>query len=203
VPFPSPPWSLRGQLWLSVFAVASDPTTGRRPGLYGVGFADYQEGSVLTYRELLVARLVHPGRLPRGRVAGATITDIWVDSAASRAGARSLWAIPKQDAEFRVEDHRTGALRRTTAGARVGDRLLAAAAFTAGPTVAPRLPFRLSVVQTRADGSPVVAAVTGSARCTPCTAGWHLARGGTLAWLHGRRPLISLRLSGFRISFGD
>ena len=74
-------------------------------------------GSDLTYSELLVARRARStsdgaGSIPRlsGPLrASLEITDIWVDSPASRNGGRELWAIPKELCD----------LERTTTGDRV------------------------------------------------------------------------------------
>src|SRR5690242_19335923 len=115
MPFPSPPWQLRAEMWLSVFAV-------RGSGLYGAALADYRPGGVLAYHELLVARLVRDGRHPRVR-----ITDIWVDSEESRDGGRSLWAIPKELADLPLQ---TTGSRATFSGV-VDGRRLADGAFAA------------------------------------------------------------------------
>ncbi|HET6626287.1 MAG TPA: acetoacetate decarboxylase family protein [Nocardioidaceae bacterium] len=197
MPFPSPPWQLRGQLWLSLFAVGSSGTTDRPPGLYGAAFVDYQEGGVLAYRELLVARLARDGMLPR-----VTITDIWVDSEASRDGGRSLWAIPKELADLDVGDRRYGPAAGTRCAAHKGSRPIAGATFTGLPGPSPRTPYAFTTRQERADGSTVRARVRGTARSLPCLGGWHFAKDGPLAWLRGHPPLISIRASDFRLTFG-
>jgi Acetoacetate decarboxylase (ADC) len=198
VPFPSPPWQLRGDMWLSVFPVRSTGTTDRPAGLYAAAFVDYGAGSVLAYRELLVARLVRD----RARLR-VTVTDIWVDSETSRAGGRSLWAIPKELADLRVRQRRVGAAARAICTADLAGRPVAAARGTglALPAV-PRAPFRLSTCQPREDGTTAVAGVSGSARITPCLVRWTFAADGPLAWLHGRQPVLSARLTDFRITFG-
>ena len=75
-------------MWLSLFAVPRG-TPHRPAGLYGAAFVDYREDGVLSYQELLVARAVRDGAVPR-----VSITDIWVNSPTSRDGGRSLWAMP-------------------------------------------------------------------------------------------------------------
>ena len=112
--YPAAPWRMVGQLWLSVFRLreAVDPALvpgGRPAGIYGVAFVSYEPGSPLTYSELLVARAV-PGP---GRGRRVSITDIWVDSPASMAGGRELWAIPKGLCDFDLESSHTGPLTRT------------------------------------------------------------------------------------------
>ena len=196
MPFPSPPWRLQGQLWLSLFAVRRG-TPYRPAGLYGVAFVDYQTGGVLSYQELLVARLVRDGAVPR-----AHVTDIWVNSEPSRDGGRSLWAMPKELADLQVADRRAGGVARSTCSAATHGRPIAGATFTAAPFAAVRAPLALTTLQHRADGSPVVAAVGGSARTLPCLGSWRFAADGPLAWLQDRRPLLSLRLTDFRITFG-
>ena len=105
-----------GSLWLTLFRVR-EPVDDLRPaGVYGAAFVSYEEGSPLTYHELLVARPVSTDAYGR-RV---TITDIWVDSPASVAGGRELWAIPKGLCDFTFESSHTGPLTTTewTAAAR-------------------------------------------------------------------------------------
>jgi hypothetical protein len=58
MPFPSPPWQLNAELWLSVFVLRSSDRSDRPSGVYGAAFVNYTEGGVLAYHELLVARLV-------------------------------------------------------------------------------------------------------------------------------------------------
>ncbi|MFD5827225.1 acetoacetate decarboxylase family protein [Lentzea sp. NPDC060358] len=125
--FPPPPWHLCGRGWLTV-ATAPRPAISRLvPGvvplvLFGrvlvvSAFVDYDETGVLAYRELMVGVVVRKGfRL------GLSITDIWVDDETSRRGARAMWGIPKEMAEFEL-----AAEPRLTAAARV------AAAPGAGP----------------------------------------------------------------------
>ena len=68
VTYPAAPWDMVGQLWLSIFKLrdqvdGADETNGasgvRPAGVYGAAFVSYEDGSPLTYSELLVAR---PGR---------------------------------------------------------------------------------------------------------------------------------------------
>jgi acetoacetate decarboxylase len=180
-------------MWLSVFPIRS-ATQGRPPGVYTAAFVDYQEGSVLSYRELLVARLVRDGRVPRIR-----LTDMWVDSESSRRGGRSLWAMPKELADLRWSEQRLGPTAQASGDAGVGGAPIAAARFTAVRAPALRTPLRLSTTQEREDGTMVVASATGSARSTPCLGSWDFTADGPLGWLRGRRPVLSLRLADLRI----
>ena len=194
MPFPSPPWQMRAQMFLSLFAVRATSRPDRPPGLYGAAFVHYQPGSVLTYRELLVARLMQDGRTPRVR-----ITDIWVDSEQSRDGGRSLWAIPKQLAELSVDDQRGSVSRTTCTGTSI-----ASASFAATPALAVvRTPFAATTSQEREDGSEVVTRFSGSARSLPCRGSWAFDADGPLGWLHGRRPFVSFRMTDVRLTFGS
>jgi hypothetical protein len=196
VPFPSPPWSLQGHLWLSLFPVRTG-TPERPAGLYGAGFVDYAEGGVLAYRELLVARLVRDGAVPRVHV-----TDMWVDSAPSRDGGRSLWAMPKELAELHVQDRGTGPMTRTSCDANINGSPVAAARFTGARLPSLRTPFRFGVSQEREDGTRVVSPVSGTSANLPVRGRWDFGADGPLAWLHGRRPMASFRLGDFRMTFG-
>ena len=60
VVYPPAPWDMVGQLWLSLFRVREPVDELRPAGIYGAAFVSYEEGSPLTYSELLVARPVNP-----------------------------------------------------------------------------------------------------------------------------------------------
>jgi hypothetical protein len=71
---------------------------GRTPG--GLLLAHYGPGSTLAYHELLgIGGLTRLGGLP-----AAWITHACVDDAASIAGGRAVWGIPKVHADFRWEE---------------------------------------------------------------------------------------------------
>src|SRR4051794_26745003 len=109
--YPPEPWDLRGRLYLSVFAVprsalsplpaplaaAVRPVPLGRHALVGAAWVRYEPGGVLHYQELLSAVLVHERGRPR-----VTVTEIWVDSTASRDGGRALWGIPKDLADLTI-----------------------------------------------------------------------------------------------------
>jgi len=183
---------------LSVFVLRAERETGRPAGVHGVAFVDYEEGGVLSYHELLVARVVRDGRALRVRV-----TDIWVDSPESLAGGRALWAIPKQLAELPLRDRPLRVGRRTAFSAVSGGRHLASGTFTSVPGAAlVRTPYAVTVSQLREDGSSVVAPMVGSARVVPCRGSWRFDADGPLGFLRGRRPVVSLRLRDVRLRFG-
>jgi hypothetical protein len=197
MPFPSPPWQLAAEVWLSVFVLRSTERGDRPAGVYGAAFVDYREGGVLAYHELLVARL-HDGPARQIR-----ITDIWVDSPESLAGGRALWAIPKQLADLPLRSLSVGPVSRTAFSAVASGQQVAGGAFTSLPGAAlVRAPFALRTSQERPDGSLVVTRFAGSARALPCRAAWRFDPQGPLAFLHDRRPVLSLRLSDARVSFG-
>jgi hypothetical protein len=210
VPFPSPPWQMRAQVWMSLFAVRSARRPDRPRGVYGAAFVDYEPGSELTYHELLVARLVRAGRSAHVR-----ITDIWVDSATSRDGGRSLWAIPKHLADLPLDRGVDGPVERTSFGGVAEGQHLATARFTTVPKAAVvRMPFATSTSQLRdaRSGEPttvegngadvVVSPFTGSHRGIPSRATWTFAADGPLGFLHGHKPLASFRLRDTRLNFG-
>ena len=199
--YPPAPWPMVGQLWLSLFRVREAIDGDRPAGVYGVAFVDYEPGSPLTYSELLVAR---PVREP---VKAVSITDIWVDSAASMAGGRELWAIPKDLCDFEHEAVRRGPATLATWSASVDGAPVVSARFRDVSRLAPRVPFRGATWQRRPSTGPrageeVTAALTGSSRTLPAVASWDFAADGPLGWLAGRRSLASFRMCDFRMSFG-
>jgi acetoacetate decarboxylase len=202
---------MRAQVWMSLFSVRSSGRPDRPGGVYGAAFVDYEPGSELTYHELLVARLVRAGRSAHVR-----ITDIWVDSAISRDGGRSLWAIPKHLADLPLDRGAVGPVERTSFSGVAGGQHLATARFTTLPGAAMvRMPFATSTSQLRDGGtgepagpvdSPgdelVVSPFTGSHRGVPSRASWTFDPDGPLGFLHGRRSLASFRLKDTRLNFG-
>ena len=211
VPFPSPPWQMRAQVWMSLFAVRSSGRPDRPSGVYGAAFVNYEPGSELTYHELLVARLVRAGRSAHVR-----ITDIWVDSPTSRDGGRSLWAIPKHLADLPLDSGAVGPVERTSFSGVADGQHLATARFTTLPKAAVvRMPFATSTSQLRDPGTGepagpvegasdevVVSPFTGSHRGVPSRARWTFDASGPLGFLHGRRPVASFRLRDTKLNFG-
>lgn len=199
-PYPAAPWQMLGSLWLTLFRVRDDVDDLRPAGVYGAAFVSYEEGSPLTYSELLVARQVTSPEHGR-RV---TITDIWVDSPASVAGGRELWAIPKELCDFTLDSTRTGPLSRTSWSASVARRPIAAARFTDVSRAMLRVPFQGGTWQPGLPegGGERTATMRGSARTLPCRASWDIDAAGPLGFLRGARQLGSARMSSFRMSFG-
>lgn len=196
--YPPEPWELRGQMYVSVWpvpraqlpplpeALAAEvrPLTVAGRGLVGTAWVDYGPGGVLQYRELLSAVLVRRARRPL-----VSIVDIWVDSPASRAGGRELWGIPKELAELEV----------TATGARAGT--IAEARLAAGLRLPGRWPTRFSVIQALG-GSTKISPVRARAAIRLAKATWQVVPDGPLAYLAGRRPLLTLALRDFHMLFG-
>ncbi|CAI9417098.1 acetoacetate decarboxylase family protein [Nocardioides sp. T2.26MG-1] len=199
--YPPAPWQMVGQLWLSLFRLR-EPVNALRPaGIYGAAFVSYEPGSPLTYSELLVARPVSTDRHGR-RV---SITDIWVDSPASVAGGRELWAIPKGLCDFELETVRRGPLSTTEWSASLGRRPIASASFTDVSKAMLRVPFKGGTWQPGIEdtgGEERTATLQGSSKALPCRGRWDFAADGPLGWLRDARQLASFRQADFRMSFG-
>jgi len=197
--YPDAPWDMVGQLWLSLFRVPAPVDDLRPAGIHGVAFVRYEEGSPLTYSELLVAR---PVANAHGR--RVSISDIWVDSPASVAGGRELWAIPKLLAEFSSSSVRRGPVSHTEWSAVTGSQPIVQARFGDVSGLALRTPFRGGTWQPGipdTGGEERTAQLTGSAKALPCRAQWDFATDGPLGWLAGARQLASFRMTDFRMSF--
>jgi Acetoacetate decarboxylase (ADC) len=201
VSYPAAPWQMVGSLWLTLFRVR-EPVDDLRPaGVYGAAFVSYQEGSPLTYSEFLVARPISTTKDGR-RV---TITDIWVDSPASVAGGRELWAIPKGLCDFSFESGHRGPLSTTEWTARLGRTPIASARFRDVSRAGLRLPFKGGTWQPGIEdtaGSDRTATLQGSSKALPARAHWDINPAGPLGWLAGARQLASFRQAAFRMSFG-
>ena len=201
VSYPAAPWHMVGSLWLTLFKVREQVDELRPAGVYAAAFVSYEEGSPLTYGELLVARPISTDQDGR-RV---TITDIWVDSPASVAGGRELWAIPKDLCDFTLESSHTGPLTTTEWSARLGRTPIATARFRDVSRAALRLPFKGGTWQPGIEdtaGEERTATLQGSSKALPARAHWDINPDGPLGWLAGARQLASFRQAAFRMSFG-
>ena len=154
---------------------------------------DYVEPGVLTYRELMLAMLgVHKRRWV------VTIGAIWVDSPASQAGGRALWAIPKKLGRFEryVSD------RASYSSLSVDDALVAELAAEDGRMLTPtRVSIPLTTAQrlegrTRITRSRIVGPI---GRMRPR---WRFNPDGPLGCLAGVRPWVSLWMPGADVTFG-
>ncbi|TDV57373.1 acetoacetate decarboxylase family protein [Actinophytocola oryzae] len=198
--YPPEPWDLRGHGYVSLWLVPTRELpplpAGLRPvstfgrTVVATAFVDYLPGGLLAYHELLVAPLVREGARP-----GLSITDIWVDSAASMAGGRELWGIPKDMAEFEMAHEPS-----FDATARLGKTVVASAHGTRGRRGL-RLPFPLLGRASQA--------LRGRLAHTPLRAGGrvHTARAtwevdGPLAWLRPYEPFLTVAATDFTLRFG-
>ncbi|WP_243058217.1 acetoacetate decarboxylase family protein [Nocardioides sp. SR21] len=201
VAYPATPWAMVGQLWLSIFKLKTPVDDLRPAGIYGAAFVSYEPGSPLTYSELLVARLADTDSYGR-RV---SITDIWVDSPASVAGGRELWAIPKGLCDFELDTQRRGPISTTEWSASFDRRPIASASFTDVSKAMVRLPFKGGTWQPGiddTDGEERTAILQGSSKALPCRGRWDFAVDGPLGWMQGARQLASFRQADFKMSFG-
>ncbi len=200
--YPPEPWHLRGDLHTSVFLV---PLTelpqlparlppGCRPvrigrfAVVGTAWVSYRPGGVLVYDELMSTVLVR-----RRRRVLPTITHIWVDSVESRDGGRALWGIPKDLATFSFAGPQFAA--------HTDDGPIAAATVRPRFALPGRLPIRFRIVQTLG-GAAKLTRVRSRARVALARATVTADRAGPLAFLTGRRPVLSLSLLDFRMTFG-
>jgi hypothetical protein len=208
-PYPPEPWRLQGGMSVSLWRVppadlpgelAETLPAGARPlllggkALVGAAFVRYEPGGVLTYDELLAAVLVrHRGRL---RI---TIPAIWVDSPASLAGGRELWAIPKALAAFQRSPITRGGV--AVRAARDGQVL---AELRGVPGV--RLPgwYRLALrTAQHLDGAEAITLVRARARVRLARTAWRFPAGSPLASLAGRAPIVNATLREMTVSFGS
>jgi acetoacetate decarboxylase len=185
---------MHGHLWLSLVKVREGVDEQRPAGMYGVAMVAYAEPSPLTYGELLVGRVV------KEPVQGVTITDIWVDSAASVAGGRAIWAIPKQLCDFTSELTRRGPLARSEWRMSTGGIEIARAAFSDVSRLAPRTPFKANTWQpgiAETSFEDRSSPLTGSGKALPARGRWRFNPDGPLGWLHGSRPVGSFAMADF------
>ncbi len=198
--YPPEPWDLRGRLHLTVWHVPVTALPALPPGvrpvrlgaaaLVGTAWVDYRPGGVLSYQELLAAVLVRG----RGAHPEVSITNIWVDSDASRRGGRALWGIPKQLAIFDFDGPRFAATQP-------GGAPIAHGTVRPGVAVPGRWPARYTVVQA-SEGALARTPVRSTAGLRHARARWEFAADGPLGWLAAARPLVSVSLADFRLRFG-
>lgn len=196
--FPPAPWDLCGRGWLTVSTAPRPAISPHAPGvvplsLFGrvlvvSAFVDYDSTGLLAYHELMVAVVVRKGFRP-----GLSITDIWVDDETSQRGARAMWGIPKQLAEFTL-----------TAGSRFEATAGSIATAAEQPRRSPALPVRLttSVWQSLA-GTAVRTPLRTAARVRLTRLRWRVTPGGPLTWLTTTRPRLHLAVTDLRMRFGS
>jgi len=214
--YPPEPWYLGGTLLVSSFLVPimelppsfaaalpprrSPVTIGGR-AIVGVGFANYSHGGALHYDEFLVAvPSVRAGRLRY------TIPQIWVDSAASRQGARDLWAIPKQLATFNRTVSPSGVFTTMTLNDPTatipGDQPVATLTARFGRTRVPGMrKMALPIVQAE-PGRRVLSHNFLIGRMTTLSATWTFSPESPLAYLAGHKPFASFAVRDAAVVFG-
>jgi acetoacetate decarboxylase len=205
VRYPAAPWHMVGSLWLTLFRLKDRVDDLRPAGVYGAAFVSYEEGSPLTYYELLVARPISTDAGSKAGGRRVSITDIWVDSPASVAGGRELWAIPKGLCDFSMETSHSGPLATAEWTARLDRTPIASARFRDVSRAAPRLPFKGGTWQPGIEdtgGEERTATLRGSSKALPARARWDINPDGPLGWLVDARQLASFRQASFRMSFG-
>ncbi|MGM1060828.1 acetoacetate decarboxylase family protein [Saccharothrix sp. Mg75] len=188
VDYPPEPWLLHGRACVTTWLVPAPalpdlpvpPLVVGGRAVVGTAFVEYTPPG-MAYRELLAAVVV--------RRPGVSITHIWVDSEASRAGGRELWGIPKEMAEFPARSR-----------ARTADGPIAS--VTCSPAgVGLRLPAAATAWQFL-DGAVARTPLRAAARVTPARAAWDIAPDGPLGWLAPHRAVASVVVSGLRLRFG-
>ncbi|GAA1191532.1 acetoacetate decarboxylase family protein [Prauserella alba] len=200
--YPPAPWHLAANAYLSLWPVpvaslprlpaAERPVTASGTAFVVTAWFDYLPSGQMSYRELLSAVVVRGGLTPT-----ATITEIWVDSPASLAGGRALWAIPKDLARLEF----TGGHAFTATASTDGGGWIATAAFSPRPCLPTRLPASFAIRQESSEG-PLTSAVRSAAKPGAAAAAWNINPDGPLGYLAERSPLFSAHLSGARIRFG-
>jgi hypothetical protein len=204
--YPPEPWNLQGQMYVSVFLVphrllppmpavlraAVRPLLVAGRAVVGTAWVSYEPGGTLHYRELLSSVLVLDGGRPR-----VSITEIWVDSVASRDGGRALWGIPKDLADLTVDPADGGTVRVSAAAGRP----IAAGVVRPRWTLPGRFPVAFSVVQ--ALGETVRRTpVRGRAGLRGGATAWQTDPAGPLGYLAGRKPFLSVVVADFALTFG-
>jgi Acetoacetate decarboxylase (ADC) len=200
--YPPEPWRLAGDAVMSLFAVpvgrlpatpaGFSPANVAGHGLVVAGWVRYGPGSVLEYDELFAAVCGTFGRSPT-----ATVTHMWVNSAASRDGGRELWGYPKELADLDLRIGPDGTAVAWADGAEI-----ARGAFRARWRL-PRLP---------ASQTGTVQIVGGAARFISARSGGRpvLGRGelvaapsGPLGFLAAGRRLATVGVADFEALFGE
>ncbi len=203
---PVAPWHLQGSACLSLWrlsraelgVLAPDPAlplfTLAGSAFVVTVWAQYT-GGTLSYNEQAVAVLV----AGKGLLApAASVTAIWVDDAVSAEGGRRLWHIPKALACFETSseaDH--GFVGRMTL-----DGQSTAQLRFKPKSLLPGLRDLAGFVIQPGEGGPLRTRCTVKGRLCLGRANWEFAEAGPLAPLHGRKPLVSVRISEMNAAFG-
>ncbi|MFB6849027.1 acetoacetate decarboxylase family protein [Streptomyces sp. NPDC056373] len=165
------------------------PWIMRRRATLVTFWVDYRPGGVLTYREFLIALVVHHGR----RLV-ATSVAAWVDDERSLAGGRALWGIPKELGAITLRTQGRGTRGELTAPGAPAVRLT----YRDVLRLPCRLPARGHLVQQSSDGTRCRVPMRISGR--PALGRGRVTTGleDPLSVLGRHRPLFSFALRDFR-----
>ena len=202
VSYPPEPWHLGGTIHASLWLIPRDQVEplllkGTRIVSWGgqavlvTAWANYAPGGVLSYNEMLSAILVRANRK-----LAFTVAHIFVDSAASAAGGRELWGMPKSLASFQSASHPT-----FNAALSVGSDILATFRFR--PTVP--LPFSWPMSLKTAqllDGGLRMTSFQARGRIAFGRGNWTFNPAGPFQYLVGHHPMVSVRLDRMALSCG-
>lgn len=198
--YPGAPWHLKGTACVAIWRVRVKDVPVRGPGappalfgrcLVATVWACYEPGGTLAYKELAVGSAGLLGLRP-----ALTTHDIWVDDIAAALGGRELWAIPKRLASFNVRSNAVFQASAADGGLAIG-----AVRFARRLVVPGRWSFLFTIAQPGVNGPKLTPAHV-RARIDLGRAVWTFAPSGPLAFLAGRRPLASLRLSDMMLHLG-
>jgi|GEM_PF-1254928 len=208
VDYPTAPWTLRGNLYGSIWSVPASLLKVELPGEFqplvnfgrvGVyaGFVDYQPGSSLSYHELIAGVVV---KLRGTRRYAFTVTNIWVDSVASLWGGRELWGVPKELARFKFDyaraDHHFQGVAQDSSGTLAGgsfETVVGLPKFLRPPTPFPDMQIL--------NGQPHSSSGTFWSAFQICKGGMQIPARSPLAALGiaGRKPWISFGGLNFKM----
>lgn len=211
VPLRPAPWDLRGSGWIvllrlppgdaarDAFLPAGLAGHGRHP-FSTLMFVDYAESGCGPYRELLFIPGVFP--FPDGR-RHATIGRILVSTWDSVVNGRNNWGIPKDRADFDVEDAggRTR-VRVTSEGQEVAELRFEHSRWAPPlPVAAGWLPARWRTLAQRFRGQAYYYAPSATGRVRPGRlASWRFGS-GLFPGLAGARVLLAQQVVSFRMTF--
>lgn len=203
---PPAPWHLHGAACVSLWRVPAEllpvPSAGvsyanvAGQALVVTAWVRYEPGGTLSYDELAAAVLVRGAGLFSP---ACTIPHIWVNDPVAAAGGRRLWAIPKDLAEFEGGLSLSGAaptVRATTTGSPLASLMMARRFALPG-----RLPLRGFLIQGGV-GGPVRTRCAARGKVWFGQATWEFSSSGPLAFLRGRKPLLSMQVNELQGHFG-
>ncbi|WNG46005.1 hypothetical protein F0U60_19225 [Archangium minus] len=208
--YPPTPWPLVGQMYSSIWLVPADrcsfavvhpelsPIKVAGHVVVMMGFVDYQQGSMMTYRELFANVMVrHTSGL-----SGSKVDQIWVDEPRSLRGGRELWGIPKQLARLELNHQAPGGGFSGKAWDEKGTLLLEAR-YSSGLGLPRRMKVSVPTVQPlRGQVTTTDASVDCELRLVKATC--NVPADSPLAALGvaNRRPLMSIWMKDLRTELG-